>query len=160
MLFQGQEFLEGGWFRDTVPLDWDEALDFRGITRLYRDLIRLRSNRDGKTRGLCGRGINVQRIDESLKLLAYHRWDQGGPGDDVVVVVNLRHLPVPAYRLGFPHGGTWRLRLNTDWQGYSGDFGNFRSSDVEAEPGDYDGLRFSAEVAIGPYTALVFSQGA
>lgn len=23
MLFQGQEFLEGDWFRDTVPLDWD-----------------------------------------------------------------------------------------------------------------------------------------
>ncbi len=23
MLFQGQEFLSGGWFQDTVPLDWD-----------------------------------------------------------------------------------------------------------------------------------------
>ncbi len=24
MLFQGQEFLEGEWFRDTVPVDWDQ----------------------------------------------------------------------------------------------------------------------------------------
>ena len=49
MLFQGQEFLEGGWFRDTVPLDWDQSDEFRGIVRLYRDLIRLRLNRDGFT---------------------------------------------------------------------------------------------------------------
>jgi 1,4-alpha-glucan branching enzyme len=33
MLFQGQEFLEGGWFRDTVPLDWDQSDEFRGIVR-------------------------------------------------------------------------------------------------------------------------------
>ncbi len=158
MLFQGQEFLEGGWFRDTVPLDWDEAEDFRGITRLYRDMIRLRLNQDGKSRGLQGSGINVQRIDENLKLLAYHRFDHGGPGDDVVVVVNLQHRPIPTYRLGFPRGGTWQLRLNTDWRGYSDDFGDFASGDVDATAGDYDGLRFSAEVAIGPYTALVFSQ--
>ena len=25
MLFQGQEFLQGEWFQDTVPLDWDRA---------------------------------------------------------------------------------------------------------------------------------------
>ena len=25
MLFQGQEFLQGGWFQDTVPLDWDQS---------------------------------------------------------------------------------------------------------------------------------------
>ncbi len=25
MLFQGQEFLQGEWFQDTVPLDWDQS---------------------------------------------------------------------------------------------------------------------------------------
>ena len=54
MLFQGQEFLEGEWFRDTVPLDWDKREEFRGIVRLYRDLIRLRLNRGGHTRGSGG----------------------------------------------------------------------------------------------------------
>jgi 1,4-alpha-glucan branching enzyme len=33
MLFQGQEFLEGEWFRDTVPLDWDQSVEFKGIVR-------------------------------------------------------------------------------------------------------------------------------
>jgi len=160
MLFQGQEFLEGGWFRDTVPLDWDQAEDFRGITRLYRDMIRLRLNRGGVTRGLAGRGLQIHRIDEGQKLIAYHRWDQGGPGDDVVVVVNAHHQAREAYRLGLPTGGLWRLRLNTDWRGYSDAFGDFASQDVEARPGEHDGMPFSAEIAVGPYTALVFSQDA
>ena len=46
MLFQGQEFLEGGWFRDTVPVDWDKREEFRGIVRLYRDLIRLAAQQE------------------------------------------------------------------------------------------------------------------
>ena len=59
MLFQGQEFLEGEWFRDDVPLDWDLSREFRGIVRLYRDLIALRLDRRGVTRGLRGQGVQV-----------------------------------------------------------------------------------------------------
>ena len=158
MLFQGQEFLEGGWFRDTVPLDWDQAQDFHGIVRLYRDMIRLRLNRGGTSRGLAGRGLDVHRIDEEQKLIAYHRYDQGGAGDDVVVVLNFHHQPREAYRLGFPHAGLWKLRLNTDWRGYSDRFGDFASHDALATEGEQDGMAHAAEIAIGPYTALVFSQ--
>jgi 1,4-alpha-glucan branching enzyme len=38
MLFQGQEFLESGWFHDTVPVDWNQCDEFHGIVRLYNDL--------------------------------------------------------------------------------------------------------------------------
>ena len=93
MLFQGQEFLQGDWFQDTVPLDWDQSETFRGIVRLYRDLIRLRLNRSGVTRGLTGHGIAVHRIDEERKLVAFHRWQDGGPGDDVIVVANFMQGP-------------------------------------------------------------------
>jgi 1,4-alpha-glucan branching enzyme len=158
MLFQGQEFLEGEWFRDTVPLDWDQAEDFHGVVRLYRDMIRLRLNQAGRTRGLLGRGLAVRRIDEAEKVLAFHRWDEGGPGDDVVVVLNLHRNPREVYRIGFPRPGRWKLRLNTDWQGYSDNFGGFASRDVEAVEQECDGMAWSAEVAIGPYTALVYSQ--
>ncbi len=47
MIFQGQEFVEGGWFDDTTPLDWSNFPDFKGIARLYRDWIRLRRNMKG-----------------------------------------------------------------------------------------------------------------
>jgi 1,4-alpha-glucan branching enzyme len=158
MLFQGQEFLQGEWFQDTVPLDWDQTDEYRGIVRLYRDLIRLRRNHGGVTRGLLGRHIRIHRVDEERKLVAFHRWAEGGPADDVVVVANFSHQPREVYRIGFPQEGIWKLRLNTDWSGYSDDFDGFSSHEIVAEAGDCDGLAWSAEIAIGPYSALIFSQ--
>ena len=105
MLFQGQEFLEGEWFRDTVPLDWDQNEEFKGIVRLYRDLIRLRLNHDGFTRGLCGQSTQVYHLDDERKVIAFHRWDQGGPADDVVVVANFLHEAQDGYVIGFPAAG-------------------------------------------------------
>ncbi len=80
MLFQGQEFLEGGWFRDTVPVDWDNNDEFHGIVRLYRDLIRLRRNQGRVTRGLSGQFTQVYHVNEARKVIAFHRWDTGGSG--------------------------------------------------------------------------------
>jgi 1,4-alpha-glucan branching enzyme len=158
MLFQGQEFLEGEWFRDTVPLDWDQRDEFQGIVRLYRDLIRLRLNRDGLTRGLCGQFLQVYHLHDERKVLAYHRWEKGGPADDVVVVANLLHEPQAGYVIGFPAAGTWKLRFNSDWQGYSEDFSSYPSSNIVAEPGQYDGFPFHAALSVGPYSVLIFSQ--
>ena len=158
MLFQGQEFLEGGWFRDTVPVDWDQRDEFHGIVRLYRDLTRLRLNRDGFTRGLCGQFTQVCHLHEDSKVIAFHRWDKGGPADDVVVVANFLHEPQDGYNIGFPAAGTWKLRFNSDWQGYSDDFQGHPSADVVAEPGEYDGFPWHAQLSIGPYSVLIYSQ--
>jgi len=158
MLFQGQEFLEGGWFRDTVPLDWEKNDEFHGIVRLYRDLIRLRLNRDGFVRGLCGQFTKVYHLNDERKVIAFHRWDKGGPADDVVVVANFLHDPQDGYVIGFPATGTWKLRFNSDWQGYNDDFKNHPSTDIIAESGDYDGLPWHAAISIGPYSVLIFSQ--
>ncbi|MBU1748902.1 MAG: alpha amylase C-terminal domain-containing protein [Chloroflexi bacterium] len=158
MLFQGQEFLEGDWFRDTVPLDWDQRDEFHGIVRLYRDLIRLRLNRDGFTRGLCGQFTQVYHLHDERKVIAFHRWDQGGPADDVVVVANFFREPQEGYAIGFPAAGTWKLRFNSDWQGYSEAFEGHPSADVVAEPGEHDGFPCHAALSIGPYSVLIFSQ--
>jgi 1,4-alpha-glucan branching enzyme len=158
MLFQGQEFLEGGWFRDTVPLDWDQRDEFHGIVRLYRDLIRLRLNREGLTRGLCGQSTQIYHLNDDRKVLAYHRWDKGGPGDDVVVVANLLHEVQHDYVIGFPTEGTWKLRFNSDWRGYSDVFADHPSSDVMGEAGTHDGLPFHGTLSLGAYSVVIFSQ--
>ena len=158
MLFQGQEFLQGLWFRDDVPLDWHQSKEFSGIVRLYRDLIRLRLDRARTTRGLCGRGVNVFHVNEDQKVIAMHRWDQGGPLDDVVVVANFANRAYEKYVLGLPREGTWKVRLNSDWQGYSKDFGNFASNDVLAEKADQDGHPSRGSVAIAPYSVVILSQ--
>ena len=158
MLFQGQEFLEGGWFRDTVPVDWDQRDEFRGILRLYKDLIHLRRNLYGFSRGLCSQFTNVYHLHEERKVIAFHRWDWGGPGDDVVVVANFFCDAQDGYVIGFPRAGTWKLRFNSDWQGYNDDFHNHPSTDVGAELGSYDGFSWRGAVSIGPYSVLIFSQ--
>jgi 1,4-alpha-glucan branching enzyme len=157
MLFQGQEFLEGGWFRDDVPLDWDLSREFRGIVRLYRDLIAIRLDRWGNTRGLRGQGVRILRADEDRKMLAFRRWDRGGPGDDVVIVANFRHEPWEG-TIGFPAEGAWKVRFHSDWSGYSGRFEGGEGVDVTAGPGECDGLPCRATVAIPPYTAMILSR--
>jgi 1,4-alpha-glucan branching enzyme len=139
-------------------VDWDKEDEFRGIVRLYRDLIRLRLNRDGRTRGLCGQNVQLIRVDDANKMVIFRRWFEGGPGDDVVVVANFDRNPRENYEFGFPAAGAWKLHLNSDWGGYSAGFGSYPSGDVTATPGDFDGLPAHAPVNIGPYSVLVFSQ--
>jgi 1,4-alpha-glucan branching enzyme len=158
MIFQGQELLEDEWFRDDDPIDWTKADTYSGILSLYRDLIALRRNRSQTTGGLRGASVNVHHVNETDKVLAFHRWDAGGPGDDVVVVANLADRSYPDYRVGFPRPGAWRLRCNTDWQGYSPDFGTQASFDTVTTDGPRDGMPCSAGTGLPPYTALIYSQ--
>ncbi len=157
MLFQGQEFLQGAWFRDDVPLDWDLNADYHGIVRLYRDMARLRLNRDGASRGLCGQFLNVFHVNDMNDMIAFQRWDRHGPGDDVVVVANLANRAWDAYDIGMPVAGRWRLRFNSDAKIYSDDFGGHPAADMEAKAGGLDGLEAHATVSIGPYSLLVYT---
>ena len=75
-----------------------------------------------------------------------------------MVVANFYRDAQDGYVIGFPAAGTWKLRLNSDWQGYSDDFQGHPSTDVLAEPGEHDGLPFYAALSIGPYSVLIFSQ--
>ena len=157
MIFQGQELLEDAWFHDQDPLDWSRAETYAGIVALYRDLIRLRRNWHDNTRGLRGQHVNVFHLNDADKLVAFHRWDRGGPGDDVLVVANFANRAYDSYTIGFPRPGLWRVRFNSDWNGYSPDFGNGFSYDTVAEGGPRDGLPFSGNVGVGPYSAVILS---
>jgi 1,4-alpha-glucan branching enzyme len=158
MLFQGQEFLEDEWFRADVPLDWDRRATFRGLVRLYRDLIALRRDRRGCTRGLCGQNLQVHHLDEERKVLAFYRWDQGGPGDDVVVVANFRRQSQHDSLIGFPAEGLWKLRFSSDGRNSSEPFEGLDGGDAASAPGECDGLPARAQITIAPYTLMIFSQ--
>jgi 1,4-alpha-glucan branching enzyme len=158
MIFQGQEVLEDGSFADTDPVDWSKLTTYAGIDLMYRDLIRLRRNWFDTTRGLRAQNINVHHINNTDKVLAFHRWENGGPRDDVIVVVNLGNRSYTSYNLGFPRPGTWRVRFNSDWNGYSADFANTGSFDTTAVAGARDGMNYNANIGIGPYTVVILSQ--
>ncbi len=158
MLFQGQEFLQGEWFRDDVPLDWDLSEAYRGIVRMYRDLVHLRLNRSGTTRGLAGQHVEMLHVNDALNMIAFHRYDQGGAGDSALILMNFANDVRSDYRVGFPAEGLWKLRFNSDAGIYSPDFGNHPSADVTASTGGYDGQPASAAVTVAPYSYLIYSQ--
>ncbi len=158
MLFQGQEFQEAGTFTHYASLDWGKVDAYQGMVQLYRHLVALRKNQYNNTAGLLGRNIDIFHLDNKDKLLAYHRWDKAGVGDDVVVVANFANQLRKGYQLSFPAAGTWWVRLNTDWKGYGEDFTDLSLKSVEAKVDPQNGKRFVADIDIAPYGVLIFSQ--
>lgn len=159
MLFMGQEFLEFAPWNDgtSFALDYGRIGRVPGYVDLWRRLIKLRRNFDNNTRGLRGGNTNIYWASDSDGVLAYHRWDRGGPGDDVIVTVNLKNRTYPSYNVGFPRGGTWYLRFNSDFRGYSPDFGNVGYDTTADGPGN-QGMPFSGNVGMGPYSVCIYSQ--
>ncbi len=163
MIFQGQEFLESGWFDDHVSLDWSKAQANAGILRLYRDLIALRRNLPGQVQGLQGPNVNVFNANDADKVVAYHRWKNGGPGDDVIVVANFSHRLLAGYTIGLPRAGRWRVRFNSDDQSYDAGFGGHLCPDVISAPARdaahmFDGMPCLGNVTLAPYSVLILSQ--
>jgi 1,4-alpha-glucan branching enzyme len=158
MLFMGQEFLERGSFSDQNPLDWTKTTSYSGILALYTDLVHLRRNAGGATAGLSGAGLNVFHVNDSAKVIAYHRWQSGGPGDDVIVVANFAGRAFTAYQIGLPHAGTWHVRFNSDSSAYSPDYENTSSADVVTVAGTRDGFAQSGTLPLGKWAVVILSQ--
>jgi 1,4-alpha-glucan branching enzyme len=161
MLFQGQELLEGGWFREDVSVDWGKLKTNPGINRLYRDLLHLRRNLFGVTRGLTGRSVHLHHFNDRDKVIGFHRWDQGGARDDVVVIASFSDRDIESdYRVGFPRTGSWIIRFNSDWKGYSRDFHEVGNPGGRVETGNEpcDGFPCSATVRLPSYGVLILSQ--
>lgn len=158
MIFQGQEILETHWFDAQFPVDWTNAQRHPGILTLYRDLIRLRRDWWNTSRGLRGQGLQVHHVNNGDKVIAYHRWDAGGPRDDTLVLANFANRDFDSYTIGFPRPGKWRVRVNSDWTGYDASFGNHPSPDVDTRAEPYDGLPFGADLGVGAYSFVILSQ--
>lgn len=158
MIFEGQELLEDRWFQDKVPIDWSRVEDQHGILSMYRDLIGFRRNLSGVTRGLCGQNTHIYHFNDAAKIIAFHRWDQQGPTDSVVVVVNMMNQNCDDYAIGFPRSGLWKTRFNSDSYNYGPNFRNHPTPNVETYEEKMDGLPCSGKISIGPYTVVIYSQ--
>ncbi len=158
MLFMGQELLEDRWFDDTIALDWAKAASNDGILRFHHDLVALRRAVDATTCGLRGTSVHILRADNEAKILAMHRWRDGGVHDDTVVVANFADRTVDDLRIGFPAPGRWNVRLNSDSASYAADFGSHEAFDLDADGEAMDGCGQSGLVSLGPYSVVVLSR--
>jgi 1,4-alpha-glucan branching enzyme len=158
MIFQGQEMLEDGWFSDTRPLDWSKADAFEGIVKLYRDLIHLRGDLHGATKGLSGHHTQILYMNEEKNIIAFSRKDQGGPKDTTVVVINFANKQQQDFIIPFPEEGLWKVRFNSDWKGYDPEFHDNYAYDTETLNSDADEQgNYQARVSLAPYNAIIFS---
>jgi 1,4-alpha-glucan branching enzyme len=158
MLFMGMEFLTGGSFADQKPLDWTRVQSQSGVLAMYQDLVALRTNKAGTTRGLAGNTINVFHVNDAAKVIAYHRSDKGGAGDDVVVIASFANRSFTQYDVGLPRPGTWRVRFNSDSSKYGADFANTATKDAATIAEARDGFAQKAGFALGPYAVVILSQ--
>jgi 1,4-alpha-glucan branching enzyme len=158
MIFQGQPLLEDKWFSDDDPIDWSRLEKFSGFANLHRDMIHIRRNWFGVTKGLQGQNVQIIRADNEKKVIVMHRWDQGGPKDSVVVVLNFSTETFSDYKVGLPRAGKWNLRFNSDNEQYDLEFSHLGVFDIETMEGEFDDLPVHGSLQIPPYTALIFSQ--
>ena len=158
MIFQGQELLEDGSWHDDDPVDWSKQVTYAGIMQLYRDLIALRRNRHYTTGGLRGQHVQVYHVNDGDKVLAFHRFANGGPRDSVIVAINLGNRSYAEYSIGLPRSGRWRVRFNSGWAGYDPQFGQQDSFDTITRPSGMHGMPCAADIGLGPYSGLILSQ--
>lgn len=159
MIFMGQERYATGQWRDGQVMDWSMDPTREKILQLYKDLIHLRRDMDGNSTGLIEHNVNVYRVDDEKKVIAYHRYHEGGAGDDVVVVANFSTQPLRDFRVGFPKAGRWDVRFNSDSLKYGDDYTDVGGLAYETEAQPYDNLADSAEIEVGPYSVLILTQG-
>lgn len=154
MILQGAEFMQEGSFNDWQALDWEKAEKYNGIVEAHRHLIDLRLNTHGNTAGLSGQHTDVFHQDDTNFVLAYHRWKTDTRGDSVIVFVNFSHAHLRDYHLKLPKAGTWRLRFNSSWTGYSADFHEDMYDTIDTNES------CEASISLPPYGVIIASQDA
>lgn len=150
LVFMGQELLEDKEFHDSNPLSWQRGEASAKATLLYKDLIRLRRNLDGKSAALTGVKTEILHADEDKKILAFRRHQPGNPPSEICVVINFSEKPVENFTLVFPRSGNWSLLLNTDDPKYGDGF-----TDVTTAPPNRDTPK-QVEVNLAPFSAQIF----
>lgn len=156
MIFQGQEMLTTGHFSDSAELRWENATEQAAVVQLYRDLIALRTNRNGNGCALMTQDLEVMHANYLEKILVFSRGnDEEGY---FVVVVNLSNRAWDDYRFPLPHGGRWRLLFKADAPVYGEQSGAAdETGSIEAEERPMDGRTFSGAIGVGSYDCLILA---
>ena len=159
MLFQGQALLEDKWFSDNDPLDWSRLDRFDGVVQMHRDLIRLRRNIEGNSRGLQGGHTQVLTANDNDKVLAFLRWYDDPNEDGVLVILNFSNQAYDGYAIGLDRPRDFGLCFNGDWSGYTEyNTDEPTSGYLATEEVEQDGKPHRVLVNIGPYGAYVYGR--
>ncbi|MDR0481052.1 MAG: 1,4-alpha-glucan branching protein GlgB [Gallionellaceae bacterium] len=156
--FMGNEFGQGREWNSGRELDWFQLglEQHRGVQNMVRDLNHLYKDQpalhelDFTQDGFFWLDCN----DTRQTLLSFVR--KGRNNETVAIVLNFTPVPRWRYRLGLPHGGTWRETFNSDSRHYGGgDIGN--GNGIQAGPQPWMGQPCSAEINLPPLACIVLT---
>jgi 1,4-alpha-glucan branching enzyme len=157
LIFMGTEIAERQEWNHDAQVNWS-LLDYpphQGVQRLTRDLNRLYVSEPALHR-LDADPAGFRWIvgdDRGQSVLAYLR--SAGPDDPKPLLALCNFTPVPrfGYRIGVPHAGRWRERLNSDAEIYGGsNLGN--GGWITTEPIAAHGYEQSLSLTIPPLAAV------
>lgn len=159
LLFMGNEFAPWNEWNADAPLPWEllQHAPHAGVQRLVRDLNAVLrhypalSRLDTSAAGFAW----ISHDDAEHSVLAFERHD--GCGQAVVVICNLTPVVRPHWRLGVPHGGSWREAINTDAEIYGGSGVGNPAQASEAVP--WQGRAQSIVLTLPPLACVFLVQG-
>ena len=158
MLFQGQEFIEDEYFQDTEGLDWKKLAKHKGIKNLVRDVINLRTGKTEGAYGLRCQGISIVHFNQETKILAFKRHDEDSSNQPVLVILNFQNKDFTDYGIGMDNDSSWKLKINSVWNGYDKDFSEIEVDDPTIENHSTDQKEWTGKLDIPAYGALIFTQ--
>ena len=159
LLFMGGEFAQAREWNHDIGLDWhllDDGMH-RGVQHLVRDLNRLYVGctalyeLDTEPEGFAW----IDASNAAQSVLSFIRRGRD-PSDSAVIVCNFTPIVRHDYRIGVPHRGRWRERINSDAVEYGGsgvgNGGAIRSDDYAIH-----GHECSVRLTLPPLATLVLT---
>jgi len=159
LLFMGIEFAQEREWNHDQSLDWHLLAqpEHAGMQTLVRDLNRLYAGtpalheRDHDPSGFEW----IDHHDAQHSTVAFIR--RGADANRLMVVVcNFTPTPHANYRIGVPHAGAYRERLNTDSAHYGGSNLGTPLGEVQAQEVSWHGRRFSIQITLPPLATVFF----
>lgn len=152
MMLQGAEFLQDGAFNDWQALEWNHTTTHAGFTLAHQHLTALRKNVYGNSAGLQGQYTSVFHQDDNNHVIGFLRAESAESDDTTIVIANFSNASFHNYQLHLPQAGTWNVRFNSTWKGYSPDFPEVMLHEIAT---DATGM---ATIQVAPYSVYIASR--
>lgn len=156
MLFQGQEFIEDEYFKDTEGLDWNKEGRHKGIKNLVRDIIKIRTGETEGAEGLRSQNIEILHVNHETKVLAYTRFDDNNTNESVLVVLNFSNQEYEDYGIGLNAEQPYEIRINAASKEYDSAFSDLPVDNVNVVKQETDTKAWTGKINIPAYASLIF----
>ncbi|HEA21852.1 MAG TPA: 1,4-alpha-glucan branching protein [Pricia antarctica] len=153
MLFQGQEFIEDEYFKDSEGLDWKKHERNKGIQKLVSDVVALRTGKVERSFGLREQEIKIGHFNNETKILSFVR----GGGEPVLMVFNFSNQDFTDYGIGLEEKQEWKIRFDSSWKGYDDSFSDIQVDDIKLSEAETDDKPWTGSVNIPGYSCQIYT---